>query len=387
MSRCVALVVAGGSGDRFGSDLPKQYCRLGGTVLLRWTLRVFLAHREVDAVRVVIRPQDGALYRAATAGLALLPPVGGGASRQESVRCGLESLAEEPPERVLIHDAARPFVGSELITRVLAALDDAPGAVPALPVADTLKRGDADGRRVLATVERTGLWRAQTPQGFHFAAILAAHRQRIGGGYSDDAAVAEAAGLAVAIVRGDENNIKMTSQQDLQRAERWLAGGAETRTGLGFDVHRFAPGDQVTLGGIPIPCHARLSGHSDADVALHALSDALFGAIGAGDIGQHFPPGDPRWKDAPSEVFVRRAAELVAATGGRIVNIDLTLICERPKIGPHRAAMIERIAAILGIDAERVGVKATTTETLGFTGREEGIAAQAVATVQINKNT
>ncbi|MBK8908938.1 MAG: bifunctional 2-C-methyl-D-erythritol 4-phosphate cytidylyltransferase/2-C-methyl-D-erythritol 2,4-cyclodiphosphate synthase [Rhodospirillales bacterium] len=378
---CVALIVAGGRGDRFGADIPKQYCRIAGEPVLRRTVKAFVGHGRVATVRVVIRPGDEDLYAAATAGLAVMDPTHGGASRQESVRRGLESLAAEAPDVVLIHDAARPFVSNAVVSRVLDALDAAVGAIPAMPVVDTLKRASGAGDRVAATIERRGLWRAQTPQGFRFAPILDAHRRFAGTDLTDDAAVAAQAGLDVALVEGDEENVKITTREDLQRAEHWCAQGGETRTGFGFDVHRFGPGDHVTLCGVRIPFRAGLAGHSDADVGLHAITDALLGAIGGGDIGAHFPPGDKRWKNASSEIFLRHAGTMVADAAGRIVNIDVTLVCERPRIGPHRAAMIATIATVLGVPPERISVKATTTERLGFTGREEGIAAQAVATV------
>ncbi len=380
MSVTVALVVGAGEGRRFGGAVPKQYRTLVGEPVMRRALRAFLAHPEVTSVQAVIDPSHRAHYDAATAGLDLPEPVAGGAVRQQSVACGLESVAALAPDKVLIHDAARPLVSAAVISRVLAALDASPGAVPALPVADTLKRG-VDGF-VKTTVERQDLWRAQTPQGFRFAAILAAHRQAPAAGLTDDAAVAEHAGFAVAIVEGADDNIKITTEHDLTRAAR-LLGAGETRTGIGIDAHQFGPGDHVMLCGVAVPFEHGLVGHSDADVGLHAATDALLGAIGAGDIGGHFPPSDPQWKGAASEVFLRRAGELVAARGGRIIHLDVTLICERPKIGPHREAMTARIASILWIAEGRVSVKATTTDRMGFTGRAEGIAAQAVATVTL----
>ncbi len=379
----LALIVAGGHGSRFGTALPKQYQRLGGVALIRHTLTAFLSHPQVDAVRVVIAADAVDVYRAATAGLPLLPPAFGGHSRQQSVLNGLESVADAPPRSVLIHDAARPFVSADVICRVLDGLANWPGAIPAVPVQDTLKRatpGD-EPPRIAATVERSGLWRAQTPQGFRFAEILAAHRALAGTDCTDDAQVAERHGLAVALVPGDEDNLKVTTRDDLDRAARILAAKAETRTGFGFDVHRFGPGDHVMLAGVAVPHDAGLLGHSDADVALHALTDAVLGAIADGDIGQHFPPSDPQWKGQASDVFLRDAAARVRAAGGDIVNVDVTIVAERPRIGPHRAAMTARVADILGITPGRVGIKATTTEALGFTGRGEGIAAQAVATV------
>lgn len=285
---------------------------------------------------------------------------------------------------MLIHDAARPFVGADVISRVLAALESAPGAIPALAVTDTLKRAESDGGTIMETVERTGLWRAQTPQGFRFQAIKDAHRRFADTDLTDDAAVAERAGLDVALVAGEEDNVKLTTQEDLHRAERRLGMSTESRTGFGTDVHRFGPGDHVPICGVAIPFRSGLAGHSDADVGLHAITDAVLGAIAAGDIGKHFPPSDPRWKGASSDIFLRHAGRLVAEAGGRITNIDVTIICEQPKIGPHRDAMIARIAGILAIAPSRVSVKATTTERLGFTGREEGIAAQAVATVRVS---
>ena len=381
MGGTVALVVGAGEGRRFGGVTPKQYQMLAGRPLLRRSIMAFLSHPDVSAVRAVINPDHRVLYDQAVAGLDLSEPVAGGAVRQESVANGLESLAAQKPDFVLIHDAARPLVDHALIGRVIAALAAAPGAVPALPVADTLKKGDRG--KISGTLDRAGLWRAQTPQGFRFAAILAAHRQAAGSELTDDAAVAERAGLAVAIVAGTEDNIKITTADDLARAGR-LIGQGETRTGLGVDAHQFGPGDHVMLCGVAVPFEFGLVGHSDADVGLHAATDALLGAIGDGDIGSHFPPSDAKWKGAKSEVFLRHAGERVEARGGRIVNLDVTLICEKPRIGPHRRAMVGRIAGILGIAEDRVSVKATTTDRMGFTGRAEGIAAQAVATVALS---
>ena len=378
MPATIALVVAAGRGARFGG--PKQYASLAGLPVLRWSLAAFARHPGVDEVRAVIHPDDAAPYASAASGLALGAPIAGGATRQDSVRRGLEALAATPPERVLIHDGARPLVATATIDAVLGALASEEGAVPALPVEDTLKRS-ADGARIEATAPREGLWRAQTPQGFRFAGILAAHRAAAGLALTDDAAVAERAGLAVALVAGDAGNLKITTADDLARAAA-LLGAGETRTGTGFDVHRFGPGDHVMLCGVRIPHAAGLAGHSDADVALHALTDALLGAIGDGDIGAHFPPSDPRWRGADSALFLADAARRVRERGFALVNLDVTLICEAPRVAPHREAMRERLAAILGIGVERCSVKATTTEGLGFTGRGEGIAAQAVASVR-----
>jgi len=382
LTKTAALVVAAGRGQRFGGSLPKQYATLAGVPLLRHSLRAFAAHPAIAEVRAVIHPDDRALYDAAAEGLDLTEPVAGGRNRQESVLRGLESLAGAAPAQVLIHDGARPFVSAAVIDRVVAALAQSPGAIAALPVVDTLKQG-ANGQ-IAGTRDRAGLWGAQTPQGFRYAEILAAHRAAAGEELTDDAAVAERAGLAVALVEGSRENMKVTSQDDLRAAERWLRGAQEeTRVGQGFDVHAFGPGDHVTLCGLRIDHDAGLVGHSDADVGLHALTDAILGALGAGDIGSHFPPSDPQWKGAESGRFLAHARDLVAARGGRLLHLDVTLICEAPKIGPHRAAMVARIAGLLDLPAERVSVKATTTEKLGFTGRGEGIAAQAVATIAL----
>ncbi|VUX44879.1 Bifunctional enzyme IspD/IspF [Candidatus Defluviicoccus seviourii] len=384
MSRCAALIVAAGRGSRFGGPKPKQYLDLAGQSVIRRAVLPFVGHAAVDVIQVVIHPDDAAICAHALAGLDLPPFVAGGASRQDSVRLGLESLNEHKPELVLIHDAARPFVTGAIIDRVLAALGSAPAAIAAQPVVDTLKRsGGGDTGVVVETIARAGLWRAQTPQGFHFEAILAAHRRFAGAGLTDDAAVAEQAGLTVKLVAGDEDNIKVTNETDWAQAVRIAAADLETRSATGFDVHRFAPGDAVTLCGVSIPHSARLEGHSDADVALHALTDALLGTIGEGDIGVHFPPSDQKWRGAESGQFLRHAAALVAQAGGRIVHVDLTLICERPKLGPHRDRMRAKLAELLAVPLARVSVKATTTEGLGFTGRGEGIAAQAIATVQL----
>lgn len=384
MPTTAALIVAAGRGSRFGGALPKQYLRLAGVPVLRRAVLAFLGHPRIDRICVVIHPDDRALCAQALAGLDLAPPVAGGPSRQDSVRLGLESLADQPSDHVLIHDAARPLVDGAVIGRVIDALADTPAAIAAVPVTDTLKRADdASGGLVTATVARDGLWRAQTPQGFHFQPLLDAHRALAGEALTDDAAVAERAGMAVTIVPGSEDNMKLTTEADFDRAERLLAATAETRTGSGFDVHRFGEGDHVMLCGVMVPHAAGLEGHSDADVALHALTDALLGTIAEGDIGVHFPPSDPRWRGAASRLFVRHAADLVRAAGGTIVHVDLTIICERPRLGAHRDAMRDAVATMLAIDRARVSIKATTTERLGFTGRGEGIAAQAIATVRL----
>jgi 2-C-methyl-D-erythritol 4-phosphate cytidylyltransferase/2-C-methyl-D-erythritol 2,4-cyclodiphosphate synthase len=377
-----ALVVAAGRGSRFGGAVPKQYLALGGTSVLRHAVAAFAEHPRVCGVLVTIRPEDEQLFDRAVAGLGVMPPVAGGPIRQDSVRVGLEALAIHRPERVLVHDGARPFPDAALINRVIAGLDRAPAAIPCLPLRDTIKHVE-DGV-IRETVDRSTLWRAQTPQGFHFDAILAAHRAAIGRALTDDAAVAEAAGLAPLLVTGSEDNFKVTTAEDLAAAERLIAERqGDVRVGQGYDVHAFGAGDHVVICGVVIPHEQSLAGHSDADVGLHALTDAVLGAIGAGDIGMHFPPSDPRWRGAASDRFLRRAADLVRARGGVVAAVDVTIICERPKIGPYRAAMVERVAEILGIAASRVSVKATTTDRLGFTGRGEGIAAQAVATLRL----
>lgn len=381
MGGCVALVVAAGRGSRMGGTTPKQWLDLAGRPVLRHSLETLAAHASIDAVRAVIHPDDRALFEAAAAGLAVGNPIVGGRTRQESVRLGLEAIAADAPDLVLVHDGARPFVDGQIIDRVISALHHHSGAIPAQPVHDTLKRAEAG--LITATVERAGLWRAQTPQGFRFPAILAAHRAAAGEELTDDAAVAERAGLAVAVVAGAEENVKITTADDLRRAAERLMDLNETRVGTGFDVHHFVPGDHVMIGGVRVPHDRSLAGHSDADVALHALTDAILGAIGGGDIGRHFPPSDPQWKGADSARFLAHAAALAAKAGATIVHVDVTLICERPKVAPHAVAMVARIAGILGIDAGRVSVKGTTTDGLGFTGRGEGIAAQAVATVRM----
>ncbi len=387
--RIAAVVVAAGRGTRarLAGVSAKQYAPLGGVPVLRQTLGALASTGAIAMLQVVIHADDRTDYEQAISGFdgPLLAPVVGGRTRQASVLAGLEALHPHRPDGVLIHDAARPFVEASLLTRVILALQHHDGAIPALAVADTLKRAD-DAGFISETVSRTALWRAQTPQGFRFNEIVAAHRAAAAAGQhdlTDDAAVAERAGMKVALVEGSVRNTKLTTAEDFNVAERELKGSivADVRTGTGFDVHRFADGDHVWLGGVRIAHTHRLEGHSDADVALHAITDAILGAIGDGDIGQHFPPSDLRWKGAESRIFLEDAARRVRALGGRIGNVDLTLLCEAPKIGPHREAMRVAIAAILGIETSRIGVKATTTEGLGFTGRREGIAAMATATV------
>lgn len=393
-----ALIVAAGRGSRAAtaSGPPKQFADLAGKAVLARSIEAFGRIEAVSSIVVVIHPGDVELYEAVLGTLdvavrdKLAPACHGGETRQASVGRGLEALARAGILHVLIHDAARPFVSRAIIERVIAALALTPGAIAAIPVADTLKRADAK-LHIAGTVERAGLWRAQTPQGFSYAAIRDAHAQAAAAGrgdFTDDAAIAEWAGLEVALVPGEDRNVKLTTEQDIAMARKLLERSAagrhtETRSAGGFDVHKFAPGNSVWLCGVEIPHDARLEGHSDADVGYHALTDALLGAIGAGDIGQHFPPSDMRWKDARSHIFLTHAGRLVAERGGRIVNVDVTILAEAPRVGPHRAAMCAAIAECLGIAVERVSVKATTTEGLGFTGRREGIAAMATASVEL----
>jgi 2-C-methyl-D-erythritol 4-phosphate cytidylyltransferase/2-C-methyl-D-erythritol 2,4-cyclodiphosphate synthase len=375
------LIVAAGRGSRLGGELPKQYQQLGSHPVLRHAVAALLAHPAVGALQIVIHPDDRDLCAAALAGLAdprILPPVAGADTRSGSVLAGLKALPPHAPDAVLIHDGARPFLTAGLISAVLAALDDAPAALPALPVVDALWRA-ANGA-ALEPVPREDLWRAQTPQGFRFPAILAAHRANHAAAL-DDAAVARAAGLEVKIVPGDEANLKITTAADLARARARIGGAMDIRTGNGFDVHAFGPGTGVTLCGVALPFERALVGHSDADVGLHALTDAVFGALAEGDIGQWFPPSDPQWRGAASSIFLQKAAERAVARGFALSHLDCTLVCEAPKIGPHAAAMRESVARIAGLDPGRVSVKATTSERLGFTGRGEGIAALATATL------
>jgi 2-C-methyl-D-erythritol 4-phosphate cytidylyltransferase/2-C-methyl-D-erythritol 2,4-cyclodiphosphate synthase len=377
-----AVIVAAGRGTRAGGAVPKQWQMLAGRAVLAWTLEAFRTSPDIGDIVLVLHPGDMGL----APGYANHPDVDvvpGGETRAASVRAGLEALDGTGATRVLIHDAARPLVSHALIARVVAALDHSVGAAPALEVTDSLWRGD--GGIVSGTLSRAGLWRAQTPQGFRFDAILAAHRSHAGhpGGdaATDDVAVARAAGLDVAIVPGDERNLKITGPDDFARAERLMGDGMDIRVGNGFDVHRFTEGDAVVLCGVRVP-HARgLDGHSDADVGMHALTDAIYGALADGDIGRHFPPSDAQWKGADSAIFLEHAMSRARARGFELANADVTLVCERPKIAPHAEAMRLRLAEILEVDPGRVSVKATTSERLGFTGREEGIAAQATATL------
>jgi 2-C-methyl-D-erythritol 4-phosphate cytidylyltransferase / 2-C-methyl-D-erythritol 2,4-cyclodiphosphate synthase len=371
MGRTIALLVAAGSGSRAGGGLPKQYRDIAGRPLLARALD-HLVHPRIDAIQVVIGADQEAAYRAAVGTRALPAPVVGGATRRDSVRNGLAALGDA--ERVLIHDAARPFLPASVIDRLLDALEDHDGAVPTLAVVDTLATQGGE------PVARDTLVRVQTPQAFRLDAIRRAHAGWTGGEATDDAQVARAAGLDVVQVEGDPALDKLTYEADFARAE---AARLTTRVGFGFDVHALAAGEELWLGGVRVPHDRGLAGHSDADVVLHALTDAILGALAAGDIGDHFPPSDPRWRGAPSALFVEHARELAAQAGARISHVDVTIICEAPRIGPYRDAMRARIAGLLRLPPARVSIKATTTERLGFTGRGEGIAAQAVATLRL----
>ena len=376
MERTIALIVAAGSGLRAGGGVPKQFAPVAGRPLIAHSHAALRDHPGIDEVIVVIGEGQRRLLEAA---LGDVRAVTGGATRRESVARGLDAARDDGATRVLVHDAARPFLPAAVIDRVLAALDRHDGVTPVLPVADTLALG---GDTLGEVVPRTGLNRIQTPQGFRFERLLAAH-----GAWpadeeaTDDAQMVRRLGGSVGLVQGDAMLDKVTHPEDFALAE--ARATTETRTATGFDVHRLEAGEELWLGGVLIPHDKGLSGHSDADVALHALTDALLGTIAAGDIGTHFPPSDPQWKGADSARFLQHAASLIAERGGRIGFVDLTIICEAPKIGPHRAAMTQRIADLLALSPDRVSIKATTTERLGFTGRGEGIVAQAVATVQV----
>ncbi|MCZ4254930.1 bifunctional 2-C-methyl-D-erythritol 4-phosphate cytidylyltransferase/2-C-methyl-D-erythritol 2,4-cyclodiphosphate synthase [Sulfitobacter sp. G21635-S1] len=369
-----ALIVAAGRGTRAGGDLPKQWQRVAGRSVLAHTIAAFRAHPAVDTIALVLHPDD--LDKAAPFREAGIAVAAGGSDRAASVRAGLALLPDSG--KVLIHDAARCCVPQQVITEVIAALEHHAAAAPGLPVTDALWQGGA--QRVTGTQDREGLFAAQTPQGFDLPVIRAAHAA-YDGPAADDVAVARAAGIVVAITPGDADNMKITTPGDFARAARILEGRMDIRTGNGFDVHAFGPGDHVTLCGLRIPHDQGLVGHSDADVGMHTVTDAIYGALAMGDIGQHFPPSDPQWKGAASEVFLRHAAGLAAQAGFAITHVDCTLICEQPKIGPHAPEMRRVMAGLLGLEVERVSVKATTSERLGFTGRGEGIACMATATL------
>lgn len=372
-----ALIVAAGKGERLGGELPKQYRRLAGKPVLRWAVEALSSHPRIDALRVVVGAGQQQLANHALSGLDVGELVEGGAERSDSVRNGLAAIAEGA---VLVHDAARPFCPPVVVDRLLDALDESDGAVPVLPVADTLAQGDDF---LEAPVDRKGLLRVQTPQAFHVEDLLFAFEEAGLKAATDESTVMLAAGLKVATVEGDVMLEKLTTAADWDRAEAMLAGRLVSRTGFGYDVHGFEGDGPIMLGGVAVPHSRGLSGHSDADVALHAITDALLGAAGLGDIGEHFPPSDPRWKGAASELFLSHAAQLVRGRGGIIDHVDVTIVAEEPKVGPHRSAIRSSIARILALREDEVSVKATTTEGLGFTGRREGMAAQAVASIRM----
>ncbi len=417
MPKTIAIIVAAGKGVRAGGDIPKQYVEIAGKTVLARSVAAFARHPLITDVLVVIPQGDEGPYDKSLAGLGsnstrqkemlakLLPPVAGGKTRQESVCNALKALAKHQADLVLVHDAARPFVEEGLISAIISELSRSPAVLPVVAVTDTLKQvQDGQNGTVVRTLDRSKIFAAQTPQGFKFPLLLDLHKraeQDDGSFFTDDASLAERAGISVKTVEGDISNIKLTSSRDMAMAELLLrplhnkdrsrqkdmqttdTGKMEIRTGTGFDVHRFAKGDGVTLCAVKIPFDRKLLGHSDADVALHALADAIYGALGAGDIGRHFPPGDDRWAGASSNVFVQHAVGLVAQRGGKINNIDITIICEQPKISPYHARMCEKLASMTALPVQRISVKATTTEGLGFTGRREGVAAQAIATIAI----
>jgi 2-C-methyl-D-erythritol 4-phosphate cytidylyltransferase/2-C-methyl-D-erythritol 2,4-cyclodiphosphate synthase len=371
-----ALIVAAGRGERLGGGLPKQFRPLAGKPLLRWAVEPFLKHSAVNDVRVVLGPGQEKLGAKALIGVDVGPFVTGGAERADSVRAGLQVVSTDA---VLVHDAARPFCPTAVIDRLVASLEFHDGAAPVLPVGDTLARG---GDKVDELVDRSNLLRVQTPQAFRTEALRRAYGLWSGGLPTDETTVLRAAGMAVASVAGDPALEKLTTDADWARVEQWLAGMLIPRTGMGFDVHAFGGEGPIMLGGIVVPHERGLAGHSDADVVLHAITDAILGAAGLGDIGEHFPPSDPQWKGSSSDLFLAHAAELARSSGAIIDHVDCTIIAEEPKVGPHRAAMRQRIADILAIPVGQVSIKATTTEGLGFTGRREGIAAQAVASIR-----
>ena len=386
MEQVAAIVVAAGQGVRAGGDLPKQFRRVGGETMLRRALLGFVGAGNISFVQPVVRSEDLERVRTVTRDLNVLPPVFGGGTRQASVHAGLEALLQRSPDIVLVHDAARPFASARLIGRAIEAAKKSGAAIPVIPVADTVKRVD-DAGVVEATLDRNSIRLVQTPQAFAFPALLEAHRRAAAQGrndFTDDAALAEWAGMKVNVFMGEPGNVKLTTPEDFARAEAIQSAIlGDVRTGSGLDVHAFGPGDHVTLGGVRIPYGQALTGHSDADVALHALTDAILGALADGDIGAHFPPSDPKWRGVSSDCFLAFAVERVRTRGGWIANLDLTIVCEAPRIGEHRDRMRANIAKLADIGVERVGVKATTSEKLGFTGRGEGIAAYATATIRL----
>ncbi|MBL4601770.1 MAG: bifunctional 2-C-methyl-D-erythritol 4-phosphate cytidylyltransferase/2-C-methyl-D-erythritol 2,4-cyclodiphosphate synthase [Emcibacteraceae bacterium] len=377
-----AIIVAAGRGHRLGGEIPKQYLDVGGMPILRRTVNIFLKNPSIDLIQVIIHPDDTELYELAVGDLDLPTPIHGGETRQQSVLNGLEAISDHMPEYVYIHDAARPFLDQIILNNLIEEVELSGAVIPALKVTDTIKYMTGD--KIDSTIDRNYLFRAQTPQAFRYKAIFMAHRRFENNELTDDSAIAEKSGLKVRVIPGSEDNFKITTESDLKKAEIMTGNNyTDVRIGYGIDVHAFEDGDHVTLGGIKIPHDKGLKGHSDADVALHAITDAILGAIAMGDIGEHFPPSDDKWKGASSDVFLKHAAKLVDEREGVIANIDLTIICEAPKIGPHRDLIRDKISEIIDLDIDRVSVKATTTERLGFTGKGEGIMAQAVATVRL----
>ena len=384
--RVAAVVVAAGRGTRTGLDYPKQYKVMGGSPMVRESLRVFTTHPEVDVVLPVIHPDDTVRFVTAAEGLDVARPVPGAATRQGSVHAGLEALSRDASAIVLVHDAARPFTSAALVSRAIAAVTKSGAAVPGLSITDTVKLIDDEGG-VAATLNRAALRAVQTPQSFAYPALLDAHRRAAAAhrdDFPDDAALAEWAGLKVSVFEGERGNMKMTTADDFARAERDAQSLSDIRTGIGYDIHAFdTGGDHVWLGGVKIPHERKLAGHSDADVALHALTDAVLGALADGDIGVHFPPSDEKWRAASSDMFLKFAVERVKARGGQVSHLDVAIVAETPKVNPHRDEMRARIAQIAGVSIDRVGVKATTNEKLGAIGRAEGVAAYATATVRL----
>lgn len=377
------IIVAAGRGHRASKDLPKQYEMILDKTVLNHSINSFISCNTIDNILCVIHPDDQALYEKAIAPHDIAAPVNGGATRQDSVYRGLKALESSAPDIVLIHDAARPFIDESVINTLINTIADGEAAaLPALPIVDSLKK--ANGDYVIGTADRDGIYSAQTPQAFNYSDILKAHEAALGQELTDDVAVAAAAGIKTKIIAGSEAAFKITHSEDFKKAEHYLMMKMnDIRVGKGYDVHKFETGDHVWLCGVKVPHNMALKGHSDADVAMHALTDALYGAMATGDIGRHFPPSDPQWKGASSDIFLKHAADMVSERGGMIANVDLTIICETPKIGPHSDAMRARLADIMDMDVSRVSVKATTTEKLGFTGRGEGIAAEAIATVRL----
>ena len=377
-----AIIVAAGRGQRVGGEIPKQYLSVGGVPILRHTVNVFMENPAIDYIQVIIHPDDRNLYDEAIGELDLPEPINGGDTRQKSVLNGLEAVSENMPEYVYIHDAARPFLDQITLNNLIEEVENSGAVIPALKVTDTIKYMTND--KIDSTLDRNLLYRAQTPQAFRYKAIYMAHRRFENIDLTDDSAIAEKAGLKVRIIDGSENNFKITTKNDMERAELMTGNSyTDVRIGYGIDVHAFENGDHVILGGVKIPHDKKLSGHSDADVALHAITDAVLGAMAMGDIGDHFPPSDDKWKGASSDIFLKHATNFVTEQDGVIANIDVTIICEEPKIGPHRDLIRDKISEIMDLDIARVSVKATTTEKLGFTGKKEGIMAQAIATVRL----